>query len=529
MLGFTNLVVIVSFFVLTFGVALYLSKSKTTLDQYFIARNQFGWFTVGFVAFVANTSISTFINIGAWAYRDGLIAFNFELTGIICCILISLAFSKIYYDNKIFTTSEYVELRYNSQIAILTTILQLFMFIVTRISVLLITIALTLDYLLGIDIYTSSLIICIFCGTYSLVGGQHVNIKLGFWLGWIFLIGTGILVYFVYEEFQHVQQTHYPDNYFNLLRPMEFGSFSWPHIVFAMPIVGVWYHCVNLELVQKYLASKNVFHFQAGALLHGYLKLLVFPLVILPCMWASQICFLDNSESVISMLMYSVVPDYLLGIVIVGFIAVSMISISTSFNACSALFTFNLYKKKYPQANEFVLISIGKIALIVIVILSMVWVVLLQSFHDRIFEFVSSVLTYFTSPFAVIYLAGIFWKRANSKGAMYTMVSGVTIGFLKFLLNFIHTGIPFTNPTVRYIAEYNFFNFCIVLFIINTITIVGISLISTPDEKPGIEKLLYKIPDLKLLNAYERSFQKRIYGAALMLFFIINCIYLMYG
>ncbi len=521
---------IVAFFILCFVIAVHYSKGKTTLAQYFLAKNGFNWFVVGFVAFVTNTAATTFITISAWSFRDGLAVFNFELTGIICCIILSLVFGRIYMANNIYTTPEYIGKRFNNTTASITSVLLIFMYIMSRISVILICIALVANFFLGIDIYTSSLFMIIFCGVYSIVGGQRAIVMSGFVIGWILLIGGLLLPFFILTTGEiNTKVINFSGTYLSLVRPIGEDTFSWPGVLIGMPIIGIWYHCINHELIQKFLGSKNYLHFQAGALFHGYLKLLVFPLVILPGLLGYFLCSDANADKIYPLLIFSYVPKSIQGIVISGFVASGMVALSASFNACSTLFTFDFYRKIYPNANDFVLMNIGKIATIVIVIVSMIWVVLLQTLHSNIFLFVTSVLTYFTPPFAAIYLVGVLWSRATPNAAMYTLISGIVLSFSKFIITFMNNNGWIENELLKYMAEYNFFYFATLLFALNLVTIIGLSYLEPAQDINSIKTLLLK-NNLKweLTSTGDIAFQKRIYVAASILFAAVVMIYIIF-
>jgi SSS family solute:Na+ symporter len=531
MINQTSVYTIVLFFILCFVLSIHYSKGKTSLVEYFLAKKDFNWFIVGFVAFVTNTAATTFITISAWSFRDGLAVFNFELTGIICCIILSLVFGRIYLANNIYTTPEYISKRFNNTTGYITSVLLIFMYIMSRISVILICTALVADFFLGIDLFTSSLFIIIFCGVYSIVGGQRTIVMTGFVIGWIMLVGGLLLPAFILTNAElGIKLTELPNNYLSLLKPIGKDTFSWPGVLLGMPIIGIWYHCINHELVQKFLGSKNYLHFQAGALFHGYLKLLVFPLVILPGLLGFIICTEAQGDQLYPMLIFSYVPKSIQGIVICGFLASGMVALSASFNACSTLFTFDFYRKIYPNANDFVLMNIGKIATIVIVIVSMIWVVLLQTLHSDIFLFVTSVLTYFTPPFAVIYLTGVLWARATPRAAMYTLISGIVLSFVKFIISFMNNNGWIENPFWKFFAEYNFFYFTCLLFVFNLFTIIILSYMEPAQDMNSIKTLLLKNNwkwEMKL--PADIAFQKRIYFAAGILFLTVVGIYIVYG
>ncbi|MCU0431128.1 MAG: sodium/solute symporter [Cytophagaceae bacterium] len=531
MLTELNITVYGLFFFACLIIAIKSSKGKPTLAEYFLARGQFNWVIVGFVAFATNSSITVFINIGEWAYREGMIAFNFELTGILCCVILSFLFSKIYHRNKIYTTAEYMEKRFGGILPYITSFLLIFMYIVSRISVVLFSAGVFLNYFWGIDIYTSSIILCGFCGVYSVIGGQRTILMNGILLGVFILVGTGLLNFFIWAEYSALPQPNFPSEYFQLLRDWKNSNFNWVHVLIGGPIIGIWYHCVNQELVQKFMASKDEWHFQAGALFHGYLKLLVFIMVICPALMAYQLLGTSTEKySVFPLLIDTYVPELVKSFVLVGFIASALIGLSASFNACATLFTFDFYRKMYPKANDFVLMNIGKLATILIVIVSMVWMVLLKSIPGNLINFVSSVLTYFTPPFAVVFLAGITWKKCTSQAATITLLIGLALGVSKFIIAFTHTIAPFSQPWLRSIGSFNFFEFCIASFALCAVLIIVISLIWKEEKITSIDHLVFQWPSKEIVLSRKNSiFQKRIHFFSLLLLIIVAAIYITFA
>ena len=66
-----------------------------------------------------------------------------------------------------------------------------------------------------------------------------------------------------------VEPTH-----FNMFLPSDHPDFPWIGMVFAPPIIGVWYWCTDQYIVQRVLSAKNVSEARKGTIFAGYLKLL---------------------------------------------------------------------------------------------------------------------------------------------------------------------------------------------------------------------------------------------------------------
>ncbi|MCU0428637.1 MAG: sodium/solute symporter [Cytophagaceae bacterium] len=524
MLNTFSVVTLVSFFAICCIAAFYYSKGKISLSEYFVSFHHYPWYMVGFIAFLSNTSTNSLFSFTTKTAKLGIAAFNAELTGILCCIFLALVFGRVYHHNNFYTTSQYVEMRYNRVVGYITSFLLILMSIVARISAILVALHLVIHQFFGIDIYTTSILMIMFCGVYSIVGGQRTIIMTSVLIGFVILCGTLLFTVFVLKAYGSVS-AEYPPHYFTLFRPPVAGElYTWPGVVFGLPILGIWFHCINQTIVQSYFASKSEYHFQSGALLHGYLKLLVFPLTILPGIYLFTVAPQYEGQTLYASMISTLIPDMLKGLVVAATVGTAMITLSASFNACSTLFTFDFYKKIFPDANDFMITNVGKIATIVVAIFSMIWMVMMNAFHADVPHVITSSLTYFTPPIVAVYLMGIFWERATARAATWALILGFIIGLTKFYITFKGAEFWETGSWLQSIAMFNIYNFTVVLFVFSLVLIVAISFMDVPPPLEQIKSLLfaYNRPEL---NAH----QKRIYFFAALLALIVLGIYLRWG
>jgi SSS family solute:Na+ symporter len=511
---------IIIFVLLCTIAAIYFSRGKITTPDYFLANRKYAWYIIGFIAFLSNTSNNSIFSFSSRTSFLGLVAFNAELTGILACVILSLVFGRIYHKNNFYTTSQYIEARFNRTASYITSFLLIFMCVASRISAILICASSLINYFFGFDMYTTSIILIIFCGSYSIVGGQRTIIMTGIFMGIFVLTGTFLLTYFLSTHYT-VGASVYPENYFKLIRPYSTEEqFSWLGVLVALPILGVWYHCINQMLVQNFLSSKNEQNFQAAALFQGYLKLLLIPIAVIPGILAYQLCYNSTELLLYPTLIKTYVPAPWQGLIISAILSTAMIALSASFNACSTLFTFDFYQKIYPKANEFVLMNIGKIATIIISIFSMIWMVLLKAMYENVSQMITSALSYFTPPLVAVYLLGILWKRATPKASVWTLAIGFIIGIAKFSIAIPPVEFWGENETMIFISKIGRYNFTVVFFFFMLALMVGLSYLepAQPLEKIKPYLLRYNWPKTD-------AFQKRIYVAAFLLVGIIVGIY----
>jgi solute:Na+ symporter, SSS family len=179
-----------------------------------------------------------------------------------------------------------------------------------------------------------------------------------------------------------------------------------------------------------------------------------------------------------------IMPVGLRGLLAGGLLAALMSSLASVYNACSTLYTIDIYKKQHPEASEKKLVRVGRIATAVVVLLGMAWIPLMQRIDAGLYNYLQSVQSYLAPPIAAVFLFGVFFKRLNAKGAYAAMVIGFILGVLKLTLQMFRDSLP---AGILYdFATINFLYFCIYLFLFSIAVMVIVSLL-TP--KPPAEQI----------------------------------------
>jgi SSS family solute:Na+ symporter len=85
----------------------------------------------------------------------------------------------------------------------------------------------------------------------------------------------------------------------------------------------------------------------------------------------------------------------------------------------------DLYHRHFrPEASQKALITVGRTSTVVFLLLAWAWAPFLVSF-ERIFSYIQEFWGLITPGVAVVFLSGLFWKRATGKGAVWVM--GLTL------------------------------------------------------------------------------------------------------
>jgi Na+/proline symporter len=114
---------------------------------------------------------------------------------------------------------------------------------------------------------------------------------------------------------------------------------------------------------------------------------------------------------------------------------------------------------------------------------------------------------YIAPPIVSVFLLGIFWQNASSKGAIWALVIGGSIGFLKIILASIDTSIFSSFYLIVEFHKINYLHFAILLFCLTSIIIILVSIASKDkkilklenQKKPALENL-HSNEEIKILS-----------------------------
>jgi SSS family solute:Na+ symporter len=285
-----------------------------------------------------------------------------------------------------------------------------------------------------------------------------------------------------------------PADFFSMWKPIDHPSFPWTGIVFGAPILGIWYWCTDQYIVQRVLSARDEENARRGAIFAGYLKILPVFIFVLPGVIASAL-YPDisgvNSDRAFPALVVRLLPVGMKGIVIAGLLAALMSSLSSVFNSCSTLITWDFYRKIRKSPTERELVLVGRIATSIIVILGFLWIPFMKYISSQLYIYLQSVQAYISPPIAACFLFGILTHKVNGAGAIASLITGFILGALRLILEILnsYSGLP-QNQILLWIAKVNFLHYAVFLFVISSIVLFSVSLLYNERGKGKINGLV---------------------------------------
>lgn len=502
-----------------------IKKAKDSPSDYFLANRNLGWFVIGASILASNVGSEHIVGLAGTAASSGVVMGHYELHSWIILTL-GWVFVPFYMRSMVYTMPEFLERRFNAKARWLLSIIQLISYVIAKAAVTIYAGALVFNSLLGVDFWTGAIILVVITGVYTIFGGLHAVMYTEAIQAIVLLLGSAVLLFIGLDKVGGwgTLMHSLPKEKLNMFQPLSNPDFPWAGILFASPIVGLWYWCTDQHIVQRCLAARNEKEARRGTIFAAYLKLMPFFIFMIP----GLIAYVLHQQGKINMtdtdvafptLVKEIMPVGLRGLLAGGLLAALMSSLASVYNACSTLFTMDIYKKIKPEATNHELVRVGRIATGIVVILGMIWIPLMKNISKGLYGYLQSVQSYLAPPIAAAFLLGVFSKRINAKGAYTAMVIGFIIGILKLVFELMKGSL---SGVLYDFATMNFLYFCIALFVFSVVLMIVVSMASPAPDEANIKGLTFATTVAEDKKASRASWtRKDVILTLLVLVFII--------
>ncbi len=484
-----DIVILVVYLALTIALGLYLSRKHDTAEDYFLAGRSMIWPFIGLSLFASNISSTTLIGLAGDAYSTGISVYNYEWMASIILVFFAVFFLPFILRSGVYTMPEVLERRFDGRARTYFSGLTIFLNIVVDTAGSLYAGALILKLIFPeIPIWQTISVLAVVAGIYTIAGGLAAVIYTDTIQAVLLIIGSVVITVFALDRvggWEAVVAQVTPDK-LSLIRPADDPSVPWPGLITGVVLLGFYFWCTNQFMVQRILSAKDLNHGRWGALFAGLLKLPVLFIMVLPGTMAILLYpNLEKPDLVYPTMLFDLLPMGLLGLVLAGFTAALMSQIDSTLNSASTLITMDFVKKKYPTLSPHQLMRVGQVVTFIFMLLAVLWAPQIENFGS-LFKYLQKILSYAVPPVLALFLVGFFWRRANSQGAITTIVVGTLAGILLFVANEV---LDWFDIHFLYIAP-SLFLFCVLVLVIASL--------ATPPMKPeDIEGFVWSGADFR--------------------------------
>jgi solute:Na+ symporter, SSS family len=444
----TTIILVYLVFIVALGCWAGIRNRNKTIDKggesYFLAGGTLRWPMIGLALFSTNISTIHLVSFAEEGYVNGLAYGNYEWMSAFTLIILALFFAPFYIRLRVATLPDFLERRYSRASRDWLAGLSIVSAIFIHIGFSLYAGAVVLEGMFGIPPMYSIIGIGVLTGVYTLIGGLMAVVITESVQTIILLAGAILLTAIALWEaggMSGVTDFVEPVK-LTMARPTgDSSGLPWYSVLLGYPIIGIWYWCTDQTIVQRVLGAKDENHARVGALFAGFIKILpvfifIFPGIIYLAL-VKQGRFMPPADTgqTYAHMITQLLPSGLRGVMAAALLAALMSTVSGALNSTATLFSYDLYKRFKPKADDKHLIRVGQIVTFIGVILAILWSPHLGRFKT-IFQGCAAVICYIAPPITAVFVFGVFWKRASSRGSIVTLISGTVLGFTVFLLDF---------------------------------------------------------------------------------------------
>ena len=550
-----------------------VKRRKDTATDYFLAGRNLSWWIIGASIFASNIGSEHIVGLAGSGAKDGVAMAHYELHAW-CLLVLAWVFVPFYARSLVFTMPEFLERRFSVQSRYVLSIVSLITFIISKIAVGIFAGGLVFSTLLPelqigpLDsFWIGSVLVIALTGLYTALGGMRAVAYNDAVQVCVLIVGSALLTVYGLHELGGWGKLRAicGSDMFNLWKPLippgmegtwapvkephriawYFNShFPWLGMAICAPVIGLWYWCTDQYIVQRALGAPNEAIARRGSIFASFLKLFPVYLFIIP----GLICYalakshcnpgLDAEffgptarpnpyQVAFPLMVQHLLPAGLRGIVVAGLLSALMGSLAGVFNACSTLFTVDIYNKLRPNASQHEIVRMGRIATTTMVLIAMAWIPVVKG-AKGLYDYLQSVQGYLAPPIFVVFFFGVFWKRLNAKGCLWAMVIGFLLGLFRMLVDTpVTLGLKgfengYTERSFLWVINnINFQYFSILITLVSAVVMVLVSYMSPAPDYQHIKGLTFATATAEDRAKTRASWSWREVGASLVVMVFI--------
>lgn len=537
--------IILGYFVLVFGIAwwAYLKEKRSqTTTEYFLAGRNLGWWVIGAAVFSSNIGSEHLVGLAGSGATDGVAMAHYELHAW-CLLVLAWILVPFYMRSQVFTMPEFLERRFSRINRTMLSIISLVAYVLTKLAVGIFAGGIVFAVLIpdiefmGLDsFWIGSIAVIVLTGIYTVMGGMRAVAFTSAIQTVILVVGSGCVTWYGLKALGgwDALREWAGSEMFNLWKPLvpegtvatwapvrEPGrvawyfndNYPWLGMLFAAPIIGLWYWCTDQYIVQRVLGAQNEQVARRGSICAAALKLLPVFIFIIPGMIAfalaksgqndvlNKVFFTpegelirDNAQQAFPRLVAEVLPIGIRGVVVAGLLAALMSSLAGAFNASAALFTIDFYEKLRPNASQKRTVWVGRIATVVMVIIGLAWIPVIRG-GKGLYDYLQGIQAYLAPPIFVVFFLGVYSKRLNAKGCLWALIVGFALGLFRLAVDTpikLKPGFAYEEGSFLWIINNMYFQYySLLIFLICIAVMIVVSYLTEVPDYGRIKGLTY--------------------------------------
>lgn len=486
-MNYADYIIVFIFLIAMFWIGSIFYKWIGSSDDYYLAGRKLTPFILAAVLAATNVNLYSFVGQAGIAYKEGIPIIWQTWTGNMAMVFSGLFIIPIFRRLRIRTIPEFLEMRYSKGVRTFVAILWIFR-LTFWLGVVLYTAVIAAQTITGLHSFTAwVLIFSVVVIIYTMLGGMW-SVAFTDVIQFILMFaGALILLPLAMSAVGWwpglIQKL--PEGALTLVKAE--GTYDWKFIL-AIFLLGIEWASVDQGLLQRAFGAESTKSVTKGLVLAGIITTPFALLWNIPGL-AARVLYpnLSNPDSAVPLLISNLIPNIVLGIVIVGLLSSQLSTISGNLNGVATIFASDIYENVInKEATQKNILFIARIVTILIGIGMILFAYLVPVLGGAVNAYLTIIAIMDMPLFIIAVVYGLLWEKINWKGA----IGGYALGAI-------------SGVVCQFIFNYDF----------NTTTFItaAVTLFSTPvfsfsltdiSENPKLEKIWRAkfVSDEELLN-----------------------------
>ncbi len=427
-----NAIVLFVYLLSMVALGIYLSRYVKSDEDYFLAgRSLNKWVIAGSIMSTNVAAIYLVGPAGAAYGGGGVSTLLIAWTGNMIAAVSALFFVPRLRRMRITTVSEYLEDRYGVALRLLPAALWM-LYYACFAGVGMCTLSTVLSPVLKITPEKLILVVgggvLVYCAFSGLIGAAYSSVIQAF----IMIVGGLILLPLTLKQVGGLDGLYkeLPESFFVFWKGGSAGVWpTWKDVIMFI-MLGMPYWCTSQYMVQRSFAGRSVRAASRGVILAA---LMTGPLTlsyIIPGLCGTVFYAGTDiaGDAVLPQLLNDYLPVGLGGLFLAGLVAASNSTASALLSSLSTLAQHDFYRRFIPGKEEKHYVWVARIATLIGGLIGIAFA--FQARRSGIIKAAYDLMGFFEPPIFVIVAGALFWKAANTSGAVAAGIVGISFNFL---------------------------------------------------------------------------------------------------
>ena len=500
-----------------------MRQKQNNAADYFLGGKDATWIVIGASIFASNIGSEHLIGLAGAGASSGMAMAHWEIQGWMILIL-GWVFVPFYSRSMVYTMPEFLEKRYNPASRTILSFISLISYVLTKVAVTVYAGGLVFQQVFGIEsiwgidfFWIAAIGLVVITAFYTIFGGMKSVLYTSvvqtpiLLLGSLIILVLGLKALGGWEQMMEICKlqtvNEYGDTMVNLIRDNRDPDYPWLGALIGSAVIGFWYWCTDQFIVQRVLSGKDQRESRRGTIFGAYLKLLPVFLFLIPGMIAfalsrqgvvvnGEVFHLSTPDAAFPTLVAKLLPAGVKGLIVCGILAALMSSLASLFNSSAALFTIDFYQRFKPHTSQKKLVAIGQAATVIIVLLGILWIPVMRSVGDVLYNYLQDVQSVLAPGIAAAFLMGIVWKRTSAQGGMWGLIAGLIVGITRLGAKIYYSNMPVLPTENHSWFQYLFYDsnwlfFCGWMLMFCLLVVFVVSLFTKAPSEEKIRGLVF--------------------------------------